>query len=143
LILEMSFIGLHLDHGSARIRVSFFRLARAAATLVIAYAVTIAISVNAQAKERNQLGVATKPRDKSSSSNISPPSPPAGPLPIPYPNATMRRKAFSNTADKGLNKPNSLAINPALQGNVLQKGTAGGSIGPTKLTPPVTGGQRQ
>jgi hypothetical protein len=33
--------------------------------------------------------------------------------------------------------------NPALQGNVLQKGTVGGSTGPTKPTLPVTGGQRQ
>jgi hypothetical protein len=34
-------------------------------------------------------------------------------------------------------------INPALQGNVLQKGTVGGSTGPTKPTLPVAGGQRR
>src|SRR5690349_5718292 len=131
----MSFIELHLDRGSSlmRIRVSLFRLARNAATLIIACAVTIAISVNAQAKERNQL---IKPPDKSSSSNISPPSPPGGPLPIPYPNATMRGKVFSNTGDRGQNKPTNPAITPAPQGNVLQKGTAGGNTGLTKPTPP-------
>jgi len=39
--------------------------------------------------------------------------------------------------------PLTTTINPALQQNVLQKGTAGGSTGPTKPTLPIAGGQRQ
>jgi hypothetical protein len=41
------------------------------------------------------------------------------------------------------NKPPTTTVNPALQGNVLQKSTVGGSTGPTKPTLPTTGGQRQ
>jgi len=41
------------------------------------------------------------------------------------------------------NKPLTTTVNPALQGNVLQNGTVGGSTGPTKPTLPTTGGQRQ
>jgi hypothetical protein len=37
------------------------------------------------------------------------------------------------------NKPINPAVNPALQGNVLGKGTVGGSTGPTKPTLPTTG----
>jgi hypothetical protein len=39
----------------------------------------------------------------------------------------------------GTVKPVSPTVNPALQGNVLQKGTVGGSTGQTKPTLPTTG----
>jgi hypothetical protein len=41
------------------------------------------------------------------------------------------------------NGPLNTTANPALQGNVLQKGTVGGSTGPTKPTLPTTGGRNQ
>jgi type VI protein secretion system component Hcp len=58
-----------------------------------------------------------------------------------------QHKPFTITQESGAAssrvKPLTTTINPALQGNVLQKGTLGGSTGPTKLTLPITGGQRQ
>jgi hypothetical protein len=57
----------------------------------------------------------------------------------PIPTTGVNRAASGSTGGK----PLTTTINPALQQNVLQKGTAGGSTGPTKPTLPIAGGQRQ